>query len=318
MKTVLTIGETMACLVPGAAGPLRYVQDYRMTMAGAESNLAIDMAKLGITVRWYSRLGDDEFGAMIRNRIRGEGVDCACVRFDAARPTGLMCKQTGSGESRVFYYRAGSAASAMEAADLTPDLWQDVGLLHLTGITPVLSESCCQMVQQAFTEAKQRRIPISFDPNIRRKLWHGQDYTPLLKDLALRSTLLLLGAEEAEALFATRNPARLAELLFAEPATPLQAVALKDGANGSVVLARGQEPIQIAPWPCHCVEPIGAGDAYNAGFLAGWMQGKDWPTCGLMGSIAGAMATETPGDIEGTPTQQQMQTALQGRGEVYR
>lgn len=83
-------------------------------------------------------------------------------------------------------------------------------------------------------------------------------------------------------------------------------------------MVRGQTPIPIAPWPCRCVEPTGAGDAYNAGFLSGWMQGKDWSTCGQMGNIAGAMATETTGDIEGTPTQRQMEIALQGRGEVYR
>ena len=316
MKTLLTMGETMACLVPDADGPLRYVDRYRMTMAGAESNLAIDAAKLEIPTRWFSRLGQDEFGAMIRNRIRGEGVDCASVLFDETRPTGLMCKQTGSGESRVFYYRADSAAAAMDAADITPELWQDVGVLHLTGITPVLSESCRRAVEKAFTEAEQRKIPISFDPNIRRKLWGQRDHTPLLRALSLRTTLLLLGVEEAEALFGTREPARIADAVFSHGA--VQAIALKDGARGSTILPRGQTPISIAPWPCHCVEPIGAGDAFNAGFLAGWMQGRDWAACGRMGAIAGAMATETPGDIEGTPTRRQMEKALQGTAEIYR
>lgn len=316
MKTLLTMGETMACLVPDVDGPLRYVDRYRMTMAGAESNLAIDTAKLEIPTRWFSRLGQDEFGAMIRNRIRGEGVDCASILFDETRPTGLMCKQTDSGESRVFYYRADSAAAAMDAADITPELWQDVGVLHLTGITPVLSESCRRAVEKAFAEAEQRKIPISFDPNIRRKLWGQRDHTPLLRALSLRSTLLLLGVEEAEALFDTREPARIADAVFSHGA--VQAIALKDGARGSTILPRGQAPISIAPWPCHCVEPIGAGDAFNAGFLAGWMQGRDWATCGCMGAIAGAMATETPGDIEGTPTRRQMEKALQGTAEIYR
>ncbi len=316
MKTLLTLGETMACLVPEADGPLRYVVNYHMTMAGAESNLAIDAAKLEIPTRWFSRLGQDEFGAMIRNRIRGEGVDCASVLFDDARPTGLMCKQTGSGESRVFYYRAGSAAAAMDETDITPELWQEVGVLHLTGITPVLSEGCRRAVEKAFAEAEQRKISISFDPNIRHKLWGQQDYTPLLRALSLRSTILLLGVEEAETLFGTRNPEILARIVFS--AGSVQAIALKDGARGSVILPRGEAAISIAPWPCHCVEPIGAGDAFNAGFLAGWMQGRDWATCGRMGAIAGAMATETPGDIEGTPTRLQMEKALQGAAEIYR
>lgn len=316
MKTLLTIGETMACLVPDADGPLRYVDRYRMTMAGAESNLAIDAAKLEIPTRWFSRLGQDEFGVMIRNRIRGEGVDCASIIFDETRPTGLMCKQTGSGESRVFYYRASSAAAAMDETDITPDLWRDVGVLHLTGITPVLSESCRRAVEKAFAEAEQRKIPISFDPNIRRKLWGQQDYTALLRALSLRSTLLLLGIEEAEALFGTREPMCIADAVFSTG--KVQVIALKDGARGSTILPRGAAPIPVTPWPCHCVEPIGAGDAFNAGFLAGWIQGRDWAICGRMGAIAGAMATETPGDIEGAPTRQQMEKALQGTAEIYR
>ena len=316
MKTLLPMGETMACMVPDADGPLRYVDHYRMTMAGAESNLAIDAAKLEIPTRWFSRLGQDEFGVMIRNRIRGEGVDCEAVIFDETRPTGLMCKQTGSGESRVFYYRTGSAAAAMSETDIAPELWHDVGVLHLTGITPVLSESCRRAVEKAFDEAERRKIPISFDPNIRRKLWGQQDYKPLLRALSLRSTLLLMGAEEAEALFGTREPARIADAVFSNGA--VQAIALKDGARGSIILLRGVAPIPIAPWSCHCVEPIGAGDAFNAGFLAGWIQGRDWAICGRMGAIAGAMATETPGDIEGAPTRQQMEKALQGAAEIYR
>ena len=316
MKTLLTIGETMACLVPDADGPLRYVDRYRMTMAGAESNLAIDAAKLEIPTRWFSRLGQDEFGVMIRNRIRGEGVDCASIIFDETRPTGLMCKQTGSGESRVFYYRASSAAAAMDETDITPDLLRDVGVLHLTGITPVLSESCRRAVEKAFAEAEQRKIPISFDPNIRRKLWGQQDYTALLRALSLRSTLLLLGIEEAEALFGTREPTCIADAVFSTG--KVQVIALKDGARGSIILPRGAAPIPVTPWPCHCVESIGAGDAFNAGFLAGWMLGRDWAKCGCMGAIAGAMATETPGDIEGTPTRQQMEKVLQGAVEIYR
>ena len=316
MKKLLTLGETMACLVPESGGPLRYVTRYSLTMAGAESNLAIDAAKLGIPCRWYSRLGNDEFGAMIRNRIRGEGVDCETVRFDSSRPTGLMCKQTGCGESKVFYYRAGSAASAMDETDITEDLWQDVGLLHLTGITPVLSLSCRRAVKKAVSEAQRRNIPISFDPNIRRKLWAGEDYTQLLKELSLSSTLLLLGKEEASILFGTESPEKMAKEAFS--GGTVQAVALKDGANGGIVIPRGQRAIRIAAWPCHCIEPIGAGDAYNAGFLAGWMQGRSWEICGRMGAIAGAMATETPGDIEETPTREQMNNALNGADEIYR
>lgn len=315
MKTLLTIGETLVCFLPESPGPLRYVNGYRMTLAGAESNLAIDASKLGVPTRWFSRLGRDEFGAFVRNRIRGEGVDCAGVIFEEAHPTGLMFKQTGAGETRVTYYRAGSAASFLAPEDITPDLFEGVGLLHLTGITPVLSESCRDAVLAAVEMARDRGIPLSFDPNIRRKLWHGTDPLPLLRRLALQSTVLLLGRDEAKALFDTDDPEALGQIAFAQG---VQVIALKDGARGCTVLVPGQPPLPIPPWPCHCVEPVGAGDAFNAGFLAGWLQGLPPERCGRMGAIAGALATETPGDIEGTPTREQMEAALQGQAEIYR
>lgn len=315
MKTLLTIGETLACFMPEAAGPLRYVTGYRMTLAGAESNVAIDAAKLGIPCRWFSRLGSDEFGAFVCSRIRGEGVDCSGVVFDSHHPTGLMFKQIGSGETRVTYYRAGSAASTLSPADITPELFEGVGLLHLTGITPVLSDSCREAVLAAADMAQRQGIPMSFDPNIRRKLWHGTDLTPLLRRLALQSTILLLGREESLALFDTDDVNLLSQTAFEHG---VQVIALKDGAKGCTVAVPGQPPLPIPPWPCHCVEPVGAGDAFNAGFLAGWLQGLPPETCGRMGAVAGAMATETSGDIEGPPTREQMEAALHGQAEIYR
>lgn len=103
MPECLTLGETMAAFAPDRTGPLRYVPNYSLRIAGAESNTAIGAAKLGVSAAWISRLGADEFGQYIRNQIRAEGVDCSGVHFDPAHRTGVMFKQTGSGESSVFY-----------------------------------------------------------------------------------------------------------------------------------------------------------------------------------------------------------------------
>ena len=190
-----------------------------------------------------------------------------------------------------------------------------MGLLHLTGITPVLSENCRAAVLRAFALADELGVPVSFDPNIRRKLWNGVDHTPLLRDLALRSTVLLLGLDEAEALFGTRDMDALCAAVFAGK---VQALAVKDGAKGAAVAAPGKAPLSVPPWPCRCVEPIGAGDAFNAGFLAGWLEGRPLAECGRMGAIAGAMATETPGDTEGSPIREQLDAALAGAAAIYR
>lgn len=315
MPQMITIGETMAAFTPGSNGPLRYINDYHMRIAGAESNVAIGAAKLGIDAAWVSRLGEDEFGHFICNQTRSEGVDCRHLIFDREHPTGVMFKETGPGETKVFYYRSGSAASHMTPDDLDESLFAQTTLLHMTGITPVLSKDCADMTRAAFDLAEKHGLKISFDPNIRKKLWKDRDFGDLIRSLTLRSHIVLMGLEEGEFLFGSRIPEQLADTVFSKGKA--QTVILKDGANGAIVMTP-EAITPLAPYPCHCIEPIGAGDGFNAGFLSGFLQGKDLLTAGRMGCICGALATQTPGDVEGYPDAMQMEAALNGNALVYR
>lgn len=308
MAEIVTIGETMAALAPKAAGYLHYMKDYEMHIAGAESNLAIGVCKLGHTAGWISSLGDDELGYYVRNNIRAEGVDTSYVKLDAQHRTGVMFKQVLTGkETSVFYYRENSAASHMEPAFLKEEMFEGAKILHLTGITPVLSESCEQMVQTAVSFAAAAGAEVSFDPNIRRKLWKDRDYTPVLREIMDSSSILMLGLDEAETLYGTREKEEIAERFFEKKTAKYLAV--KDGGNGALVADRSGSAF-IEPYPCKVVDPIGAGDAFNAAFLCGILEGKTLKEAGLMAGIAGALATESYGDIEGYPTREVMQRTL--------
>ena len=219
------------------------------------------------------------------------------------------------GETKVFYYRENSAASHLCPEDVTPALLDGVKVLHMSGITPVLSESCLAMTKAAFALAKEKGVAISFDPNIRRKLWRGQDYAPLIRELTLQSEIVLLGLDEADALFGLRAPDAIFDLLFRDGCA--QYVAIKDGGNGAWVADKTTRE-KLPPYPCKPIEPIGAGDGFNAGFLAGILQGRDVVTAGRMGAICGALATQTPGDVEGYPDAAQMEAALTGAAITYR
>lgn len=315
MPQLITIGETMAAFTPDSVGALRYVQNFGIRTAGAESNVAVGLAKLGLEAAWVSRLGTDEFGCFIRNQLRAEGVDCSRVIYDPDHRTGIMFKETGVGETKVFYYRENSAASHLCPEDVTPALLDGVKVLHMSGITPVLSESCLAMTKAAFALAKEKGVAISFDPNIRRKLWRGQDYAPLIRELTLQSQIVLLGLDEADALFGLRDPDAIFDLLFRDGCA--QYVAIKDGGNGAWAADKTTRE-KLPPYPCKPIEPIGAGDGFNAGFLAGILQGRDVVTAGRMGAICGALATQTPGDVEGYPDAAQMEAALTGAAITYR
>lgn len=306
----------MISFIPEKKGFLRYGISFAPKVAGAESNLAIYVSRFGHTAGWISRLGEDEFGHLIQNEIRAEGVDTSLVKFVEGGRSGVMFRQMLPGrETSVFYYRNGSAASEMQPEDVPADYIRGARILHLTGITPVLSESCLETVKKAVKTARDCRCLVSFDPNIRKKLWSGRDYRGILRDLTLEADIVLLGREEADILFGTRKPEEIVSRLFSDGKARYAAV--KDGSRGAVVAVPG-ETVEILPYPCCCEDPIGAGDAFNAGFLSGILEERPIERCGKMGAAAGAMATECVGDTEGCPSRWQLELFLQGREEVAR
>ncbi|MBQ6685374.1 MAG: sugar kinase [Firmicutes bacterium] len=314
MPELITIGETMAVMSPKEQGPLRYVSEYKLRMAGAESNVAVGLCKLGHTAGWISRVGEDEMGAYVLNAVRAEGVDCSRVIVDEDHRTGLMLKEMGTGETKVYYYRENSAASHLCSKDLDKRYLSKAKIIHLTGITPVLSKSCEGAVVSMAAYAKQKGILLSFDPNIRKKLWKDKDYNSLMQALLFMSDIALLGRDEAYQIMGTNEPEEIIDRLREEG---VRYIGLKDGGNGAWVADHDSIEF-VAPYPCRTIDPIGAGDAFNAAFLAGILEGRSLLECGRMAAIAGALATETPGDIEGYPSMKQLQRKLDSGIEIYR
>lgn len=310
----------MAAFVPKGTGYLRYQRDYGLRIAGAESNLAIGACKLGHSASWVSRLGDDELGHFVNNSIRAEGVDTQYVSFDERRPTGIMLKQILPGkETSVFYYRERSAAACMKKDMLKQEMFAGGRVLHLTGITPVLSDTCEELILHAAAMGKKEGLLLSFDPNIRRKLWKEKDYTKTLRKIIEHTNILMLGLDEAETLYGTEKKDKIAAAFFQKE--DARYIAVKDGDRGAYVADRNGG-YDISPYPCAPIDPIGAGDAFNAGFLCGLLEGADVREAGELAAVAGALATETCGDIEGYPTRRTIGHILDRKNgknaEIYR
>jgi 2-dehydro-3-deoxygluconokinase len=195
---LVTFGETMALLISTEVGPLRHATGLELRIGGSESNVAIGVRRLGHPAAWAGRVGDDEFGALVLGRLRGEQVDVSAATTDASRPTGLMVKATRTpGSTQVIYYRAGSAASRLAPEHLDEDLLRSAAILHVTGITAALSPSAREAAFSAVEVAAGAGVPVSFDPNHRSKLWSADVAAPVYRDLASRSTVVLAGADEA-------------------------------------------------------------------------------------------------------------------------
>jgi len=199
---VVTLGETMVLLWPTGAARLEDAATYERSLGGAESNLAIALARLGLRPRWISRLGDDPFGRYTRATLEREGV-VVDAPVDVGAPTAVFFKERiAQGPRRVYYYRRSSAASRMDPGDLTPAQFTGARLLHLTGITPALSAGCAATVDRAIMLARAAGARVCVDPNVRPQLWpEPAAGVAALHALMTRADLVLLGDEDAAYLF---------------------------------------------------------------------------------------------------------------------
>lgn len=285
---VVCLGETMAVLVPAERGPVRSVRTWNRAIGGAESNVAIHLARLGLRSRWVSAVGDDAFGGAVLDYVGGAGVDVSDVRVDPSRPTGLYVKEADPSGSHARYYRSGSAASAMGPEVLDGLELGGVRLVHISGITAALSDSCLELLRAVVRGPREHLV--SFDLNWRPALWADRDPTVLL-ELADSADIVLAGADEAEAVWGTGDPEKLRALLPGP-----SSLVVKQGAEGATLAEDGaftyQEALKV-----DVVEPVGAGDGFAAGYLAAHLAGLP-PTRRLRaGHLQAAAALLTSEDV---------------------
>ncbi|MFE0023174.1 sugar kinase [Amycolatopsis sp. NPDC059021] len=280
----------MALFVPAEPGPPEDVRTWLRTIGGAESNVACHLPGLGVSSGWVSAVGDDPFGRAMVREIAAAGVDVSGVAVDPVRPTGLYLKESGAQGSPVRYYRAGSAASAMGLDVLDRVDLAGVRVLHLSGITPALSESCLELVR-ALLAAPRGDTRVSFDVNYRPALWAGRDVS-LLAELAGAADIVLTGDDEARKVWGTGDPGRLRALLPG-PDT----LVVKHGERGATLVERDAEPLFSPALRVDVVEPVGAGDAFAAGFLAATLAGADPLTRLRRGHLQAAATLLTHDDV---------------------
>lgn len=300
MLDVVTFGETMVLMSPEISGPLRYVNRFMKQIGGAESNFAIGIVRLGHKAGWISKLGNDEFGKYIVSFIRGEGVDTSRVKFDSEAPTGVYFKERREwGESKVYYYRKGSAASRLTLMDLDFEYIGSAKYLHITGITPALSESCYQTTKEAIKIAKSKGVKIILDPNIRLKLWTKERAREVILELASKADIILPGVGEGEILVGENEPERIAEK-FLELGIGI--VVIKLGKQGAYYATASENKYVTGFHVERVVDTIGAGDGFAAGFVAGLLKGYSLEKAVRLANAVGAIVTTVIGDVEGLPT----------------
>jgi 2-dehydro-3-deoxygluconokinase len=284
---VLCVGEPLIVLTPEPGESIESAQRLIVAEGGAELNVAVHLARLGWSVRFAGRVGADPLGRRLSSVLIREGVDVSALAFDPELPTGLYLKEPGQGASTVYYFRRGSAATVL---DRLPDRALDgVVHLHVTGIMAALSDACRGLVQGLL--ARPRPITVSFDINYRPALWEPAVASSVLMDLARGADIVFVGLDEARQLWGVDRPEGIRSLL-PEPAE----VVVKDGPRPAVAYLLDRPPVVEPALAVEVVEPVGAGDAFAAGYLATRLGGGDVRSALRLGHALASQVLRTRSD----------------------
>lgn len=316
MNDVITIGDAMITFDPAATGPMRFVNTFKRKVGGAEFNLAIGCARLGLNTGWISRLGRDEFGKYIYNFARGEGLDVSQVELIQDYPTSINFKEiNGDGSSNTYYYRDNSPTLTLNAGSLDESFFEQARLLHITGVFPAINNQNIDTVEKAIKLAKKYNLNISMDPNIRLKLWNQDKARATLLRWMQDVDYLLAGIEELELLFNTTDIDNLVEHIKGYAVSHLF---IKQGGNGAMLWTGNHFYNQPAEKSVHVVDAVGAGDGFDAGALYGIL--NQWSPEKILkfANVIGSMVVEVFGDNEGLPYLEDALNRLEDKRNIDR
>lgn len=296
--SVLTLGDGLITLNPAETGPLRFVSNFSPKVGGAELNFAIGCARLGLNSKWISRLGKDEFGRVIYNFARGEGIDVSDVAFVENHPTSLNFKEINEdGSGKTFYYRHQSPMLTMKPDDITKEMFDGIDIVHLSGVFLSIDAENLAIVKRVLELAKENAVQVSFDPNLRLKMWTIEEARKTFNDIFPYVDILLTGLDEIELILGDSSDE---SLIDCAQRFEMSQFVIKDGANGSRVFTDGQwfekEAFKVTP-----VDTVGAGDGFDAGYIYAYLNGDSPEERLEVANGVGALVTTVVGDNEGLP-----------------
>lgn len=293
---VTTFGESLLRLSVPIGRPLELSSRLDISIAGSESNVLAILAQLGHRCSWKSSLPENALGRLVANQFRLRGIELSGVVWrENGRLGNYFVEMVAPPRTiQVFYDRENSCVTQMTPKQIDWDALLDTRLLHLTGITPALSEGCHDIIQEAVVRARAAGVPVSFDVNYRGKLWTVDEAAKTLLPLLKGVTLLFCAKRDAEKLFGmSGTPEEVIEQLAQK--TESQHIVISIGSKGAIGWD-GQQFIHQSAYETTIIDALGAGDALAAGVIHGWLEGEF--ARGLqMGSALAAMALSQVGDM---------------------
>jgi 2-dehydro-3-deoxygluconokinase len=311
MLDIVSIGECMVEFF--CDGPMGQARSFQRSFGGDTLNLLAAASRLGRRCGYITRVGNDPFGPGLLDAWRSEGIDLTHAPLVSGYNGIYFISLLAGGEREFTYYRAGSAASALGPDDIDPQYIASARVVHSSGITQALSESCRAAVKRAFEAARQAGVMTSFDPNLRLKLWPIEQARDALAEvLPLVDVVMPAAPEETEQLIGVGDPEQAARHFHDQG---VKIAVIKMGSKGCVVSDGGAMrwmPARRAPL---VEDTTGAGDAFNGGFLTGLCMGYDAASSASIGAAVAGLKVRGRGAVASLPRMQQVQKQVPWLGE---
>jgi 2-dehydro-3-deoxygluconokinase len=292
---VLTVGEALVQIAPPSGARLATSPVLHAHTGGAEVNVAMALARLGHAAGFVGRVGADPFGDRIVNELSAAGVRIQFVTREQTRPTGIYFKDVTDNGTGVHYYRDSSAGSMLDVHDVRP-LLHRCRLVHVTGVTAALGARCRSALEAIVANAADAGTPVSFDVNYRSGLWPLSEAAPYLLSVARRADIVFVGLDEATVLWGVASAEEARELL---PSS--SRLVVKDGGTAAYAFTRGGTET-VPALTVRVVEPVGAGDAFAAGYLSAVLRHLPERTCLRWGHLLAGRALMTVADHVSPPS----------------
>lgn len=302
MAEVITMGEPMAVFIADTPGPLEDVEHFSRGMAGAEMNVAIGLSRLSHKVMYLTKLGDDPFGRYIQKFMMSENIVADGIHIDPAYQTGFYLKnKVLNGDPEIFYYRKNSAASHLVPEDVEKVDFSGAKWLHVTGISPALSDTCRAAVFKSIEKARKNQMTISFDPNIRPSLWKStEEMKECMNEIAGLSDYVLPGIKEGKILTGENTVEGIADFYLEKGC---KGVIIKNGEKGACYKLKNGSLKEVAGYHVeHIVDTVGAGDGFATGVISGCLENLSMEEAVRRGNAIGAIVLTGKGDNENLPT----------------
>lgn len=299
---VVTFGEPLFMFYANQPGNLEDVNTWSSALAGAETNVATGLSRLGHKTGFVTKLGDDSFGRFIKKTMKKENIDTSGIQVTKERGTGMYLKGKAEvGDPDIEYFREGSAASTMSLADFNEDYFKQAKLLHFTSIFAALSESNREFVFEVTKRMREMGKLVSFDPNIRRDLWEEEDMIQTINQLAEHADIMIPGCSEAQLLSGYTEYEDIAKF-YLDKGVKLIVLTEAHGAY----YATNEESGFVPGYKVDAVDTVGAGDAFTVGVLSAILEELSVEEAVLRGNAIGGRQVTFEGDNDGLPTRDEL------------